>query len=197
MALLPSVGSVCEPVPRRRHLHATDLNPQSPSPKPLSAMKLDHRTLSLAARAGALTGIRSMSALTAVSQSLSGRSRRPKALPARLLASPFAPIGLKLAAAGELVADKLPFLPARTRLAPLLGRVAFAALASASAAQARKSAILPAVVVAGLAAAATATMATTVRRLITDRLPVPGLLVGLAEDAIVVSGAARLARALE
>lgn len=89
-------------------------------------------------------------------------------------------------AAGELVTDKLPWVPARTTALPYLGRVS-GGLACGS-------------VVAGpigaLAGAASAAVTTVVgyqcRRLVTQRTRMPATLVALLEDAVAV-GVANLA----
>ena len=75
-----------------------------------------------AALMGALAGVRSMSAPGVVSQ-LSEAGLIPEDdSPMAWLNHPAVDKALKLLAAGELVADKLPFVPARTHPGPLAAR---------------------------------------------------------------------------
>jgi uncharacterized membrane protein len=110
-----------------------------------------------------------------------------------LLAQPPVAALLALAGAGELVVDKLPFLPPRTDPAPLLGRLVLGAVAGAVVcAEGRGS--LP--VGAGLGAAgafAGSHAGYQFRRLLTQRLKIPALVAGLAEDALTVGLGRRLA----
>lgn len=91
---------------------------------------------------------------------------------------------IMLAAAGELIGDKLPSVPARTEPLPFLARLASGAVSGRSVAGAR-----------GAAAGAAASAATTVlgyrmRMLAADRTRIPDALVALIEDAVAI-GAAR------
>ena len=70
--------------------------------------------------------------------------------PLGLLCSPTVQRLLVLSAAGEVVFDKLPFLPSRLDPGPLFGRVLFGGLAGAAVAtEARRSLVLGAVLGAG------------------------------------------------
>lgn len=160
-------------------------------------MKASDRTLLLAAGTGALTGIRSMSAVAVVSLRLRGQKEDFRYGPARWLASEQAPGLLSMAAAGELAGDKLPFVPARTRPAPLLGRAAFGALCGAAIAQMRGTSPASAAATGALAAVASATVVTGLRRFVTHRLHVPDFLIGLTEDYVVLRGASVLHRELD
>jgi uncharacterized membrane protein len=81
---------------------------------------------------GALAGLRSMLPLALVSRRLAARRPRPAGLRA-LLGSRPVPVGLALAAAGELVADKTALVPARTQPLPLAGRLLAGAVVAAAA----------------------------------------------------------------
>jgi uncharacterized membrane protein len=61
-----------------------------------------------------------------------GRVQLPSSPPLSILSRPRVSKALLLAAAGEVVADKLPFIPARTSPGPLFGRIAFGALVGAA-----------------------------------------------------------------
>src|SRR5262249_28281753 len=86
-------------------------------------MKRTTRVYTVAAIAGAVTGVRSMTGPAIVSRSLAsglfsaGKSSF-KWLGAKRTANTFG-----LLALGELVGDKLPFMPNRTNVAPLVGRL--------------------------------------------------------------------------
>ena len=121
---------------------------------------------------GAATGMRTFAGLA----TLSARGRLTLE-PAQLRTA------LTLAAAGEVVADKLPFTPARTAELPYLGRVAGGFVCGG--------------IVAGpagaLAAALTSAVVTEVayrkRRFLTKRLHVPDLPLALIEDALAYTAA--------
>jgi uncharacterized membrane protein len=152
--------------------------------------------LSTAALIGVITGVRSMAAVATLSRSLYGRSASPGGRAGRLLAGPIAAGALSLAQVGEMVGDKLPFVPARTELFPLLGRAAFTAFGCAALADDRRQSPLAPMAV-GVAASVASTFAVTnARRLVTSRLRVPGFLFGLAEDVAVLTAAETLSEAL-
>jgi uncharacterized membrane protein len=159
-------------------------------------MKIDQQALVLATGLGALTGIRSLSALTVMSMSLSGRPGEFHSGPAHLLSSSPMSTGLKLSAVGEAVADKLPFIPPRTQALPLLGRAALAAFGGAAVAQLRQTSPIPAGAIAAFAAICSATLATGLRRFATEQIAIPNLAAGLLEDIVVVKGSAMLFSAL-
>lgn len=90
-----------------------------------------------------------------------------------------------LLALGELIADKLPFIPSRIQPGPLVSRFAFAALCgSALAVAASTSWILPALF-AGIAAVVSAYAGYWLRRTITMR-GVKDLPIALLEDATAI-----------
>ena len=96
---------------------------------------------------------------------------------------------LALAAAGELLADKTPLVPARTRAMPLLGRALCGAIAGGSAAAVQPGeparAPAPDVLLAGALGAVAGTLAGYhLRRLATRRLGLPDLAVALLEDLV-------------
>ncbi|HET9028881.1 MAG TPA: hypothetical protein VFN49_01780 [Candidatus Aquilonibacter sp.] len=123
-------------------------------------------TLVQSALLGATTGIRSTSGTFA----------------ARWAQADRLPIGSAMALGGEMVADKLPFVPSRTTpggLAPRLGGAIYAVRSAI------KRPTPAAYAVAAVAAIATAFAASRARKMISERTDVPDVLVGLAEDAIV------------
>ncbi len=123
---------------------------------------------------GAATGMRTFSGLATLSA-----SGRLALEPPRLRTA------LNVAAAGELIGDKLPFTPARTEELPYLGRVVGGFLCGG--------------IVAGpagaLVAAASSALVTELayrkRRFLTTRLHVPDLPLAVLEDAIAYGAAHR------
>jgi uncharacterized membrane protein len=145
-----------------------------------------------AAGFGAIAGLRSMAAPQLLSRRLSHRRRRRGRL-AQVLGSPAAARTLRLAALGEVVADKVPRMPARTKPLPLLGRAAAGALCGlAVAGELGTRRLGPALVGAGAAVAAT--FAAYHLRRGADRA-LPDALVGFAEDGLVRAVGSRFARA--
>lgn len=90
-----------------------------------------------------------------------------------------------LLAAGEIMGDKLPNVPDRTETGSLIGRGLSGALVGASLSYAqRKSGLIGAGI--GLVSALTATyLSYFLRKKLTEKTAVPGILWGLAEDVVV------------
>jgi uncharacterized membrane protein len=126
---------------------------------------------------GLIAGLRSVSAPAAVSAALSGEN---------VFAARLAPI-LRLLALGEMVADKLPFMPPRTAPFVLAGRALLGAGAGAALAAARRRSWLAGALLAGLAAVASSYAGLALRSAAAERLGLPDQLVALAEDAVVVT----------
>jgi len=149
---------------------------------------------------GALCGVRSMSGPVLASQ-----PRRVGRSPLqRQLAKPAVARALATLAVMELVADKLPFVPARTQLPSLLARAASGALTVATAGaprprrwgfgrrRARLSEELAPALAGAVAAVASAGAAYYLRRTMKQRWGVSSLVGGLLEDAMLLMAASRL-----
>ncbi len=154
---------------------------------------MTNKTYLQAAALGVATGMRSMSALLALSRSTS-RKKSWKRTIFSVLASPAASALLPVAAVGELIGDKLPMVPDRTDPLPLAGRLLFGALAGAALFTSEKE---PAAV--GAAMGVLGTLAGTfaayrVRKAAGQKLPLPGWLLGVIEDALTYSLALRILR---
>lgn len=154
-------------------------------------------TLSVMERSAALgvaAGLRSMAAPAALSRHLSSDPVVPHGRIDDLLSRPQAPRVLGLLSAAEHVADKLPFIPARTDPAPLGGRIAAGALCGyVVARRAGESAVLGAAV--GALAAVAATFAGYhLRRALTRDAGLPDTAVAIAEDVAAVAIAEAAAR---
>jgi uncharacterized membrane protein len=149
---------------------------------------------------GALCGMRSMSGPVLASQPKRvGRSPLQ-----RQLAKPAVARTLATLAAVELIADKLPFVPARTQLPSLLARAASGALTVVTAGAPRPrhwgfgrrraglSGELAPALAGAVAAVASASAAYYLRRTIKQRWGVSSLVGGLLEDALLLMAASRL-----
>jgi uncharacterized membrane protein len=154
-------------------------------------------TLTLAAGLGLVAGIRSMQAPALMSRCLRGKLDADSAGALAMLTSPVSSGVLRVMSIGEMIADKLPFIPARTTLLPLAGRVVAGALSGAALAQARKESRRGAVIVASLAALGSTYLVTSIRTLATGKLRIPDVAIGLAEDAVVSAACRSLAAAID
>lgn len=144
---------------------------------------------------GAVTGLRSMAALAALSRAAAdGRLGPLEGTPFEALGSSGAAKVLTTLEVGELTVDKLPIAPSRTALPPLLGRAAFGALAGAVlfASEGRRTAAGGVLGAAGALASAQA--GERLRMLIGQRLGVPDLGAALLEDCVVLLSSSLLTR---
>lgn len=142
-----------------------------------------------AAIMGAVAGMRSLSAPAIVSQLAPSDSLVPNAWTG-LLKHRAAGRTLMWLAAGELIADKLPFIPKRTQTASLILRAISGALSGAAVCSARKRSALGGAVI-GMAAAVGATFgAYELRRRAGKRFHIPDWPVAIVEDAIAAGSGA-------
>lgn len=154
------------------------------------------RIEAVAAGLGAVTGIRSLAGLTLLAHRVSGTRQNGASRGMRRLASPKV-VGTATALAfGEALADKWADLPARTRPAPFLGRIALGALAAGLFASLRRERLIVPALLGATAAALAAATATNLRRTLTRRTRTPDAVIGMIEDAAVVAGSLWLARAI-
>ncbi|MFY0579024.1 DUF4126 family protein [Cystobacter fuscus] len=144
---------------------------------------------------GVLAGMRGFSAPALLGFHF---SREPRAAPAGnlgLLASPLVSRALAVLTAGEVVADKTPWIPARISPPALVGRALSGALVGAALAPRRPLTPVHAVLGAAAAVASSFTFY-ALRRFMTRRLGVPNVVAGLAEDALAAALGGRLFAAL-
>jgi uncharacterized membrane protein len=137
-------------------------------------------TISSAALLGCATGLRSMTGAAAL---------------ARQWGSPKLANSAAIAAAGEYIADKLPFIPARVKPAALAGRMIFGAICGALVARHRGETAAPAIVAGVIGATAASYAGYYARKKLAGR-GVPDFAVALVEDAVAAGlamGAARVA----
>ena len=138
---------------------------------------------------GMVAGSRSMTAPALLSAHLAGRA--PDALEGTLL-SPFtsswATMLARVAAVGEMVADKTPNIPPRTEALPLMGRLTVGAFSGFVLCMAeRESALLGALF--GAIGALVGTFGFYhLRRLIGEETSIPDFAIAVAEDAVAVGG---------
>jgi uncharacterized membrane protein len=157
---------------------------------------MDSRTLLLAAGLGAVSGLRSVTGLAILSRELSSRRGRSRGRLHRVLALPSTSHLLALMAAGEMLADKLPMIPARIAPLPLAGRMGMGAAAGAAAAEHRRDSLVAGALVGGAAAVAAAYAGYHARRALGRRLSLPDGVVAAAEDGITLTAASVLARSV-
>ena|ERR1700761_4401096 len=91
-----------------------------------------------------------------------------------------------LFAVGELIADKLPFIPPRTQPGPLIVRIVFGALCAAALGVSASVSPVVAGIIGGLGAIAGSFAGYNFRRALSSKIP--DLLLALVEDAVAVGG---------
>jgi uncharacterized membrane protein len=144
-----------------------------------------------AAVLGAVAGIRSMSAPTVVSQLSESGLMPQEGSPAAWLNHPTVGKVLKVLATGEMVADKLPFLPDRTQIGPLAARAISGSISGAALTSAAKRPWWAGALIGAGAAVGAAYGFTKLRKWMSEEQNVPTNVIGVVEDA-VVAGAAYL-----
>ena len=137
---------------------------------------------------GAVAGMRSQLPIALLGlESSRGRFDPGRSWLARRLTTPGGVAAAVLASVGELVGDKLPVIPDRTRPGPFAGRVAIGTLVGAAVYQdANRPAAYGAVAGAVATAASTLTLARA-RTALGRRTPLPDLAWGVVEDALALT----------
>lgn len=147
-------------------------------------------TFQRAALIGAVAGIRSMTAPAAVSRRLSAGHVTPDVDSAlAFMGKKGVAHALAIAAAGELAADKVPFVPNRTDAAPLIFRAVSGAVCGATVADADDESPFAGAIIGSLAAVLSAYLFFNLRREITRRTAIPDTCVALVEDALALTAA--------
>lgn len=138
---------------------------------------------------GAISGLRSTVAPALVSHYLTeDHLERPVNQVLGPINSPTVATLLKALAAGELIADKLPFIPPRTALPSLLVRTASGAFVGAILSIAHNDHPAIGAAIGGASAALATYAGYFLRTRLTSTLPVPDALAGALEDTLVVGG---------
>jgi uncharacterized membrane protein len=147
----------------------------------------DAEVFGAAATLGAVAGMRSMTAPMVVSRLAHEGYLSEENPQLELLARQGAVTTTTVLAVGEAIADKTPYVPARTSAGPLFGRLVSGALAGAAVTSGTKRPVLWGAVT-GAAAALGATFAAYyLRRAAGQKTGVPDVVFALAEDAIVAA----------
>lgn len=143
---------------------------------------------------GIIAGMRSMTAPALVSNHLAQCQPQTNGTRATALETPTLVLLLQLLAAGEMVADKIPGMPARTALPSLLGRSMSGALSGAALCAAYKQPVMAGAAIGAVSAAIAAYGSFHLRRWIGQALHVPDPLVGAIEDAVIIGMGVSLLR---
>jgi uncharacterized membrane protein len=152
----------------------------------------DTETYTGAVLAGAVAGMRSMTAPALVSHlAASGALASPHAS-LRLLSSPLTAKVASVLAIGEAVADKLPFVPSRILPGPLVTRAVTGGISGAAVVSSKRGSALLGAIIGAATAVGASYAAYKLRKEAGRRLHLPDSVVALAEDA-VVAGACYLA----
>ena len=93
-----------------------------------------------------------------------------------------------LLAIGELIADKLPFIPGRTQPGPLGARIVFGALCAAALCLSGGASLLLGAILGGAGGIAGAFAGYNYRRWLSRGAKLPDLLIALLEDVVAVGG---------
>jgi uncharacterized membrane protein len=93
-----------------------------------------------------------------------------------------------LLAIGELIADKLPFIPGRTQPGPLGARIIFGALCAAALCFSGGASLLLGAILGGVGGIAGAFAGYNYRRWLSRGAKLPDLLIALLEDLVAVGG---------
>ena len=93
-----------------------------------------------------------------------------------------------LLAIGELIADKLPFIPGRTQPGPLGVRIVFGALCAAALCFSGGASLLLGAILGGVGGIAGAFAGYNYRRWLSRGAKLPDLLIALLEDLVAVGG---------
>jgi len=147
---------------------------------------------------GILAGMRTFAAPVIVSHIL---SRHPvKALsgsPLKFMQSSMVATGLKIAAVGELVGDKLPFTPNRTETGGVIGRCLSGALAGATVYKANSRNVAIGALIGSAAALAGTFGCYFLRKTIVKKTRIDDPWIGALEDTIVIGSAIILVKSAE
>jgi uncharacterized membrane protein len=140
---------------------------------------------------GIIAGMRSMSA-PALTSSYLAQNKNLASSPLGRFASPTASRVLKVLAAGEILADKLPMVPSRVSAGPLVTRITSGAVSGAAVSAADKKQAEIGAVLGGVAAVVGAFGFYHLRRRIGAEIRVSDAVLGIVEDVIVISAAAAI-----
>ena len=146
------------------------------------------QVLLLAFLIGVIAGLRTMTAPVVVAWAANRHWLNLYQSPLALMGSTAAVAVFTVLALGELVVDKLPSTPNRTKLLGLIGRSVLGGLSGAAVAASGTHSIAPGAVL-GVAGAITGAFAGyKVRKRLVRALKVPDFVIALLEDAVAIAG---------
>ena len=160
-------------------------------------MSKDIHVYAGAAALGLVAGMRTMSAPTLVSRIARKGHLAAAGSKLAFLNHPGALSTSALLAVGELVADKIPSLPARTDAGPLIARAVSGGLSGAVLCSARKKSPWLGAFFGAIGAVGAAYASYHLRRSAKEKLHLPDAVFAVAEDAIVAGGGILLASRLK
>jgi uncharacterized membrane protein len=146
------------------------------------------QVLLLAFLIGVIAGLRTMTAPAVVAWAVNRHWLNLLGSPLAFMGSTAAVAVFTVLALGELVVDKLPSTPKRTRLLGLIGRSVFGGLSGAAVAASGAQSIAPGAVLGVAGAIAGAFAGYEVRKRLVSALKVPDFVIALMEDAVAIGG---------
>ena len=146
------------------------------------------QVLLLAFLVGVIGGLRTMTAPAVVAWAANRHWLNLLSSTLAFMGSTAAVAVFTLLALGELVVDKLPSTPNRTRLLGLIGRSVFGGLSGAAVAAAGAQSIAPGAVLGVAGAIVGAFAGYEVRKRLVRALKVPDFVIALLEDAVAIGG---------
>jgi uncharacterized membrane protein len=146
------------------------------------------QVLLLAFLIGVIAGLRTMTAPAVVAWAANRHWLNLHNSPLALMGSTAAVVVFTLGALGELVIDKLPSTPNRTKLLGLIGRSVLGGLSGAAVAASGAQSIAPGVVLGAAGAITGAFAGYEVRKRLVHTLKVPDFVIALLEDAVAIAG---------
>jgi uncharacterized membrane protein len=156
----------------------------------------DLEVYSGAAVLGAISGMRSMAAPAIVSRFAHTGLLPLQDSQIKFLTHKNSAKTMAVMAIGEMVADKLPFIPKRTSVFPLMTRAVSGALSATAFTKARKRSAVLGALIGSLAAVGASYGAYKLRKVVGDKTHLPDTIVAVAEDALVAACGFALLRAL-
>jgi uncharacterized membrane protein len=135
---------------------------------------------------GAISGLRSASGPAFVGRAASRGDMDLGGTPLAFLGSPRLSKALTVAQLGEMIGDKLPAVPSRMRLMPLLGRAASGGLVGAAAFLSEDRRAATGTILGSSSAIVAAFAGEKLRAIVSRKTGLPDLLVAVAEDAVVL-----------
>jgi len=137
---------------------------------------------------GVIAGLRTMTAPAVVAWAANRHWLNLHNSPLSLMGSTAAVAVFTVLALGELVVDKLPSTPSRTKLLGLIGRSVLGALSGAAVAASGAQSIAPGAVLGVAGAIVGAFGGYEIRQRLVRALKVPDFVIALIEDTVAIAG---------